>query len=329
MTPLDTNAYVTAWIPLRPVAGDERDSGMAFAAGSHRDFALPFWHDLKEAGDLGARGYRIEGTGERGRTRPCRCFARDVGGPVRWCCEALQSQKRGVAWWRGKVRATPAATLASAFALCPPVATPQARWRSATSRGTTGGRCTARARSRRAASRGWPSRPATTQTARGCWMSTATPPSGMPPYAAHAPPARRTAPAARPGMLRVSRGHGSGICLGKQPRQPEPSYALCADVVCPRPHPLWPPPGARCCTTRTQRATGRGPRNSRAVRPRGTRCCRSCGTAAGLCRCNQLAYKPRGGVWACQHFMPQGRRRVRYTAAFLWCGAGPTCSTDE
>ncbi|KAI8477056.1 MAG: hypothetical protein J3K34DRAFT_169991 [Monoraphidium minutum] len=63
MAPLDTNSYVTAWLPLRPVAGDERDSGLAFAAGSHRDFALPFWHDVRALGDLERRGYRVQGTG--------------------------------------------------------------------------------------------------------------------------------------------------------------------------------------------------------------------------------------------------------------------------
>ncbi len=106
MTPLDTNGYVTAWIPLRPIgtnstgggrgqlggrqgkqgatAGSKRsgggsgrkasqpvvapeqldDSGLLFAEGSHRDFALPFWHDLRDA-DLSTRGYSIVGTGER------------------------------------------------------------------------------------------------------------------------------------------------------------------------------------------------------------------------------------------------------------------------
>lgn len=62
MTSLDTNAYVTAWVPLRPIAGGDRDSGLQFASGSHRDFALPFWHDLSRVGDLGARGYRVAGT---------------------------------------------------------------------------------------------------------------------------------------------------------------------------------------------------------------------------------------------------------------------------
>ena len=43
MTPFDTNSAVTAWIPMRAIQGDESDSGLLFAAGSHRDFALSFW----------------------------------------------------------------------------------------------------------------------------------------------------------------------------------------------------------------------------------------------------------------------------------------------
>lgn len=57
MAPLDCNAFVTAWIPLRPVRGEE-DSGLLFAQGSHRDFALPFWHDLRSL-DLQGRGYPV------------------------------------------------------------------------------------------------------------------------------------------------------------------------------------------------------------------------------------------------------------------------------
>lgn len=63
MAPLDTNAFVTAWIPLRPIAGSESDSGLVFAVGSHRDFALPFWHDL-QGRDLSDRGYDVQDTGE-------------------------------------------------------------------------------------------------------------------------------------------------------------------------------------------------------------------------------------------------------------------------
>ncbi|GFR47152.1 hypothetical protein Agub_g8843 [Astrephomene gubernaculifera] len=84
MAPLDTNQLVTAWIPLRPIGGAAGgagsssgdgggrkrkkaqqaagDSGLIFATGSHRDFALPFWHDM-EGRDLSDRGYPIKDTG--------------------------------------------------------------------------------------------------------------------------------------------------------------------------------------------------------------------------------------------------------------------------
>ena len=62
MAPLDTNAFVTAWVPLRAVRGGEADSGLVVAEGSHRDFALPFWRDLRGPGpDLGSRGYKVVG----------------------------------------------------------------------------------------------------------------------------------------------------------------------------------------------------------------------------------------------------------------------------
>lgn len=64
MAPLDTNAFVTAWIPLRPVSGAEGDSGLLFAVASHRDFALPFWHDLTGRG-LEDRGYKLQDTGRK------------------------------------------------------------------------------------------------------------------------------------------------------------------------------------------------------------------------------------------------------------------------
>ncbi|KXZ56249.1 hypothetical protein GPECTOR_1g217 [Gonium pectorale] len=74
MAPLDTNDFITAWIPLRPILGAHSgsdkaaaarsppDSGLIFAAGSHRDFALPFWHDM-DGRDLSDRGYAIKDTG--------------------------------------------------------------------------------------------------------------------------------------------------------------------------------------------------------------------------------------------------------------------------
>jgi hypothetical protein len=63
MAPFDTNQFVTAWIPLRPIRSSETDSGLLFAACSHRDFALPFWHDL-EGRALDDRGYELKDTGE-------------------------------------------------------------------------------------------------------------------------------------------------------------------------------------------------------------------------------------------------------------------------
>ncbi|PNH02541.1 hypothetical protein TSOC_011470, partial [Tetrabaena socialis] len=74
MAPFDTNDFVTAWIPLRPIrgaragggeegkGGSSPDSGLIFAAGSHRDFALPFWHEM-EGMDLSTRNYAIKDTG--------------------------------------------------------------------------------------------------------------------------------------------------------------------------------------------------------------------------------------------------------------------------
>lgn len=62
MVPLDTNAYVTAWLPLRSLSA--ADAALDFASGSHRDFALPFWHSDEAMGsDLGSRGYRVEPPG--------------------------------------------------------------------------------------------------------------------------------------------------------------------------------------------------------------------------------------------------------------------------
>ena len=50
MVPLDTNRFVTLWLPLRPLQED--DAALVFASGSHRDFALPYWHTLEGEEDL-------------------------------------------------------------------------------------------------------------------------------------------------------------------------------------------------------------------------------------------------------------------------------------
>ena len=60
MAPLDTNRFVTVWLPLQPVPAEEDGgSGLVFASGSHRDVALHFWHgcDPAEAADASHRGY--------------------------------------------------------------------------------------------------------------------------------------------------------------------------------------------------------------------------------------------------------------------------------
>ena len=59
MAPLDTNAFVTCWLPLQPVPAEGHGgTGLVFAGGSHRDVALPFWHgDPRECGDVSGRGY--------------------------------------------------------------------------------------------------------------------------------------------------------------------------------------------------------------------------------------------------------------------------------
>lgn len=61
MAPFDTNDFVTAWVPLRDMGGGPDDSGLLFAARSHRDFALPFWRARQEleAEDLSSRGYEL------------------------------------------------------------------------------------------------------------------------------------------------------------------------------------------------------------------------------------------------------------------------------
>lgn len=59
MAPLDTNSFVTCWLPLQPVpAESDGGSALVFASGSHRDVALHFWHgDPKRDADCSGRGY--------------------------------------------------------------------------------------------------------------------------------------------------------------------------------------------------------------------------------------------------------------------------------
>ena len=57
MAPFDTNHMVTVWIPFDAVPhADQGGTGLCFATGSHRDFALPFWSRPHEGGaDFSAR----------------------------------------------------------------------------------------------------------------------------------------------------------------------------------------------------------------------------------------------------------------------------------
>ncbi|KAK9845497.1 hypothetical protein WJX81_007970 [Elliptochloris bilobata] len=85
MAPLDTNAFVTAWIPLRPIQA-EGDTGLLYAGGSHRDFALPFWQDAATA-DLETRGYRTATHG--------RMALGDVSWHAGWCLHWAPPQPPG------------------------------------------------------------------------------------------------------------------------------------------------------------------------------------------------------------------------------------------
>lgn len=62
MAPFDTNSAITAWIPLRHLQA-KGDSGLEFASGSHRDFALGFWRDHNRM-DLSTRGYPLQPLGK-------------------------------------------------------------------------------------------------------------------------------------------------------------------------------------------------------------------------------------------------------------------------
>ena len=65
MAPLDTNDFVTVWLPLQPVPAPEQGgSGLLFASRSHRDVALPMWHGEPHTPlDASDRGYAIESAG--------------------------------------------------------------------------------------------------------------------------------------------------------------------------------------------------------------------------------------------------------------------------
>mmetsp|Transcript_3524 Transcript_3524/g.8294 ORF Transcript_3524/g.8294 Transcript_3524/m.8294 type:complete len:357 (-) Transcript_3524:86-1156(-) len=48
LSPFDTNAFVTVWLALTPVAR-KGGAGLRFAKGSHRDYTLQYHHDLAES----------------------------------------------------------------------------------------------------------------------------------------------------------------------------------------------------------------------------------------------------------------------------------------
>jgi len=54
--PLDTNSMLTIWIALSFVETLE-DSPLVFASGSHRDFALPYWHSTRGMIEHSQRSY--------------------------------------------------------------------------------------------------------------------------------------------------------------------------------------------------------------------------------------------------------------------------------
>ena len=65
MCPLDTNAFVTCWLPCQEVPSEEEGgSALVFASGSHRDIGLHHWYAAREVLDDGEevdasnRGYR-------------------------------------------------------------------------------------------------------------------------------------------------------------------------------------------------------------------------------------------------------------------------------
>ncbi|KAK9800783.1 hypothetical protein WJX73_002660 [Symbiochloris irregularis] len=82
MAPFDTNSALTAWIPFRAMKG-KSDSGLQFASGSHRDFALPFWREASTA-DLSSRGYHV--------TQPCRMEVGDVSFHHGWTLHTAPPQ---------------------------------------------------------------------------------------------------------------------------------------------------------------------------------------------------------------------------------------------
>ncbi|GAB5372323.1 hypothetical protein AAMO2058_001655500 [Amorphochlora amoebiformis] len=61
LAPLDTNHFLTVWIPMTPIK--QGTTGLKYAKGSHRDFALGFWHKGGQNMDLSDR-YEVEDFGQ-------------------------------------------------------------------------------------------------------------------------------------------------------------------------------------------------------------------------------------------------------------------------
>lgn len=61
LAPFDTNHFITAWVALTPVPDAAAGgSGLSFARGSHRDFAFPYFNDIRDPSmDLEGR-YEVE-----------------------------------------------------------------------------------------------------------------------------------------------------------------------------------------------------------------------------------------------------------------------------
>lgn len=47
MVPLDTNNFLTFFIPLRNIAAGKYSPSLRYASGSHRDFAVAYWYDTR------------------------------------------------------------------------------------------------------------------------------------------------------------------------------------------------------------------------------------------------------------------------------------------
>lgn len=56
MIPLDTNEMITMWMPLVEIPPEEEGgSGLTYADGSQKDFALNYWSDPHAKEDLSGR----------------------------------------------------------------------------------------------------------------------------------------------------------------------------------------------------------------------------------------------------------------------------------